>query len=473
MSLGSSEDLVDHTDAEESGALPGFIGDPKGVLKRRWKWMVPVILAGLIGSAVFLNSRQPTYLARATVMVSSQRISEQFFQSTIESDQLEKVNAILGELLSRKNLSSLIQENDLYPASSELANLTLEAKVAIMRGRIVIGPDRTNSANMRDDNSSTVFEILFTWEDPEKAAAVANALASGFTDIHLRMRSRQARLTTEFLRRELTQTETELARQERAITEFKQRHRGELPSELATNLGRLDRLQSQRQSLALQIAEAETRLAELAASGSDVDLDSPEALLRSLQLRYKEQRSLYTDNHPNLVSLRNQITSLESQIADRDGDERPESSSSAEAARMTIVELRRQLAETIAEYNELDRRVAFVPQREEELAGMEQRASILRESHQEFLRKVNQAELAQAVESAQQGERATVLDAAVPPAEPDSSPIKMLLVMIVGSFGAAGSLAILLELIDSVIVTSSEIENRYRLPVLGSIPRLS
>jgi uncharacterized protein involved in exopolysaccharide biosynthesis len=164
---------------------------------------------------------------------------------------------------------------------------------------------------------------------------------------------------------------------------------------------------------------------------------------------------------------------VESQIAERAPSDRRESSSSAEAARMTIVELRRQLAETIAEYNELDRRVALVPQREEELAGMEQRAAILRESHQEFLRKVNQAELAQAVESAQQGERATVLDAAVPPSQPDSSPIKMLIVLIVGSFGAAASLAILLELIDSVIVTPSEIENGYRLPVLGSIPRLS
>lgn len=472
MSRGEADDLMERADPDEGGGLPGFIGDPKGVLKRRWKWMVPVILAGMIGSGLFLSSRQPIYRARATVMVSSQRISEQFFQSTIESDQLEKVNAILGELLSRKNLSSLIEEFDLYPATSELASLPLEAKVAIMRRRIAIGPDRTNSANMRDDNASTVFEILFTWEDPQQAASVANSLATGFTDIHLRMRSRQARLTTEFLRRELQQTEAELARQERAITEFKQRYRGELPSELTTNLGRLDRLQSQRQSLALQIAEAESRLAELAASGTDVDLDSPEALLRSLQLRYKEQRSLYTDDHPNLVSLRNQITSLESQIAGRDGDERPERSSSAEAARLTIVELRRQLADTIAEYNELDRRVALVPQREEELAGMEQRASILRESHQEFLRKVNQAELAQAVESAQQGERATVLDAAVPPAEPDSSPIKMLVVLIVGSFGAAVSLAILLELVDSVIVTASEIENEYRLPVLGSIPRL-
>ena len=46
------------------------------------------------------------------------------------------------------------------------------------------------------------------------------------------------------------------------------------------------------------------------------------------------------------------------------------------------------------------------------------------------------------------------------------------MVLIVGTFGAAIALAILLELIDPVIVNTSEIEAKYRVPVIGSIPRL-
>jgi capsular polysaccharide biosynthesis protein len=103
---------------------------------------------------------------------------------------------------------------------------------------------------------------------------------------------------------------------------------------------------------------------------------------------------------------------------------------------------------------------------------MEQRVEILRESHREFLRKVNQAELAEAVESAQQGERATILDAAFPPNKPVSSPVLAIIATLVGSFGAAVALAILLELVDGVIVTSDEIERNYGLTVLSSIPKL-
>src|SRR5678816_2069672 len=103
---------------------------------------------------------------------------------------------------------------------------------------------------IRDSYAISVYQ-----DSPQRAADVANDLAGSFIDTHLKMRSRQARLTTEFLRRELAQVEADLAKQESTITTFKQQYRGELPGELQTNIARLDRLQLQRQSLALQIAE--------------------------------------------------------------------------------------------------------------------------------------------------------------------------------------------------------------------------
>jgi len=452
--------------------LPGFAFDPIGVIRRRWPWMLAVILAGSALCAVYLKTWEPSYQARATILVASQRISEDFVRSTIETDQLEKVSAILGELLSRRNLVDIVVRYDLFSqpdgASVELA---MEEKVSITRSAIAIAADRSNPENQRRNSSATVFEILFSHGDPVKAAEVANDIASSFTDIHLRMRSRQARVTTEFLRRELGRTTDDLMAQERAIREFKQAYRGSLPSELGTSLGRLDRLQSQRQSLALQIASAESRLATLAATGSDVEPDSPEAMLRALQSRLREQRTLFTDDHPNIVSLQNQIASFESRAEEGLADDLG-LSPAAGAAQLELRELRKQLQETVVAYDSLDRRVALVPEREEELAALEQRAVILREGHQDLQRKVAQAELSEAVESAQQGERANVLDEAVPPAEPISSSLKIVIVLVVGTILGAMGLAVLLEVVDGVIVTEAEIEDRYQFPVLGSISKL-
>ena len=114
----------------------------------------------------------------------------------------------------------------------------------------------------------------------------------------------------------------------------------------------------------------------------------------------------------------------------------------------------------------------MTPKRQEELAALEQRAEILRESHKEFLRKVRQAELAEAVESAQQGERVTILDKAVPPERPDHSALRYIVAGIVASLGMAIGIGVLLEIFDSVIVDASEIEGEFRIPVLGSISRI-
>ncbi|HEB88385.1 MAG TPA: hypothetical protein ENI85_02340 [Deltaproteobacteria bacterium] len=446
--------------------LPGFLKDPGGLLRRRWKWMLLVLLLGLGATGLLVRNLAPSYVGRATVLVTSQRISEEFFRSTVESDQLEKISAIVGELLSRQNLVHLIEKHALYPSPEGVEPMPMEDKVALLRANTEIKPDLTNGS-YRPGSSAVVYAISYRSENRWSAANVANELAAEFIDTHLRMRSRQARLTTEFLRRELKQVEEDLAKQERAITEFKQAHRGELPGELQTNLARLDRLQAQRQSLALQIAEAETRLATLSATAQPGS--SPAQRLAELRARYEEQQAIYTPEHPNVVAIGRQIEALEKELA-RSSD--ADSPTSAVAGVSTIEELRRQLAATVAEFEDLDQRVARTPRRQEELAALEQRAEILRESHREFLRKVSQAELAEAVESAQQGERATILDKAVPPNKPDNSPTKYIAVGIIGSIGLALFAGILLEFVDAVIVDASEVEQAFHLPVLGSVPRM-
>ena len=142
------------------------------------------------------------------------------------------------------------------------------------------------------------------------------------------------------------------------------------------------------------------------------------------------------------------------------------------AAALMLRELQRQRDATVSELDELDARVANTPARQEELDALVQRAEILRENHQEFLRKVSQAELSEAVEFAQQGERATVLDPAQPPNQPDRSPLLLIFAGIVASFGLAVGLAILLELIDGVLVSPAELEREAQVPVFASIPRV-
>jgi uncharacterized protein involved in exopolysaccharide biosynthesis len=467
-----SEGAFDQQGDDANLSLPGFLLDPVGVLQRRWKLMIATGLLGLVATVVAFSLVKPSYTARASVVVSSQRISEEFFRSSVEGDQTEKINAIVGEILARQQIAKMIQEFDLYSPGGAGEKLSMEEKVATFRENVSIEPQVSTSPGRRAE-SAVVYVIEFTSGTPEKSASVTNQIARRFTETHLEMRSRQARLTTNFLRHELKQAEIDLSRQERAITEFKQRYRGELPGELQTNLARLDRLQQQRQSLALQIAEAETRLATLASTVEEFDSETPQGRLGALRSKYRELVALYTIDHPNVVSTRRQIGTLEKELGIAPGEPIEAGPQGvAAAARLTLAELQRQLVETVADFNELDARVARTPEREEELVALEQRAEITRENHQEFLRKVSQAELAESVESAQQGERAMIIDTAVPPSKPDRSPFMLILAGLVGSLGLALGSGLLWEILDSVVVAASEIENEFRLPVLGSVSRI-
>jgi len=117
--------------------------------------------------------------------------------------------------------------------------------------------------------------------------------------------------------------------------------------------------------------------------------------------------------------------------------------------------------------------VARSPTRQLELAELEQRAEVLRERYREFLRKVNEAELAEKVESAQQGERATILDPAVPPSTPIYPPLLLLAGGIVASLGFAAVVGVGFEWLDPVLVSAEQIEREFAAPVLGSVPRIS
>ena len=442
--------------------------DPLGLIRRRWIWMVSSCVIGILATASFYFTLKPMYLAKATVLVSNQQIPEEFVRSTVSGlDSLSNINAMAGEILSHKNLGKLIEKYDLY--SDERAEIELADIIASMRKNISIAPDDTVRGSRRGQENASIFSIEYSSADPEVAAVIANQLAAGFINSSIRRRNQQARTTTEFMERELTRAERKLREIKTTITKFYLTHRGSMPMDQETILRKLERLETHRQNLSDQILSEEERLAAPRTAGYG---GTAEARLADLKLSLISQRSLHTDEHPNVIALQQQIEQLEDQR--EEVNQLYEESKLAHDARLAVVErglehLRLEFSEIDGEMAALDRRATQIPENAEAFEALTQDSRVLEENYLEFLRKVQDAKLAEELERSQQGPRVSVLDPASTPSEPIRSSARYLQLGIVGSFLLALLIALLAELVDPTVLNPEHFEHIGDPPMLGSI----
>jgi len=457
-------------DAEESLRLPAFAQDPVGVLKRRWPWMVAAIVFGLSLSVAALWFWKPSYIARATILITSQQIPEEFVRSTVREDTIANVNTMAGTVLSQENLGRILDNFELYGVARE--EVTRIELIDLMRRHIELAPTTDSSRRFQ---ASLLYGISFEAGDRVKAAGVANALAALFVEASIARRKDQAQRTTEFLQRALEGDEQELRAQSRLVSAFRQAHRGELPSELETNLRQLEMLATRRQSLVTEIAEKNNQIATLAPIASDRPPTDNEMLLDELRRQLARETAIHTDDHPNVAALRRQVEQIKLIVAEEDAQKHGPATEVGRLISSTqreIALLKSQLEETEATTADLNARVERAPIIREELTALVQAEEVLRENYLDTFRKVEEAELAESLESAQQGAQVSVLDRAQPPAEPERNRPKLAALGLVATLALSAGVAVLLELIDPVVVSARQLEAIVDLPLLGSLPRI-
>ncbi len=458
------------SDAEESLQVPAFLQDPLGVLKRRWQWMAATIVVGLVLSSIAFWLWKPSYIAHATLLITSQQIPEEFVRSTVREDTIANVNTMAGTVLSQENLARILEKFDLYEEAQE--DVPWIELVDLMRANIELAPTTDSSRRFQE---SLLYGISFEAQNPVKAAGVTNALAGLFVEASIARRKDQAQRTTEFLRRALERDEQELRDQSRRVSEFRQAHRGELPSELETNLRKLEMLATRRQSLITQIAEKGNQIATLAPIASDQPPTDNEMLLDELRRQLAREVAIHTDDHPNVAALRRQVEQLKLIVAEEGAQKNgptTEVGRMIASARREIKLLESQLKETEETAVDLNARVERAPAIREQLTALEEAEKVLNENYHDIFRKVEEAELAESLESAQQGAQVSVLDRAQPPAEPTRSRPTLAVFGFMATIALSAGLGVLLEFVDPVVVSAQQLEGIVDLPLLGSLPRI-
>jgi protein tyrosine kinase modulator len=501
---------------DESARGPGLASVLEVVRRRRVLALLPClfVLAAAASLAMFLPS---LWTAQATVLVTRQEIPEALVRSTVSTDPEARLLTLTHEILDTPRLTRIIETNDLYPAmrrSRPIADVLERMRKDI---RVEVQDERERRAR---EWRSLVFTVAYTATDPTVAARVTNTVAGLFTEENRRQREQQAAGATQFFETQLGELRTRLATQEQRITAYKEQHLGELPEQREVNLRTLERLQQQLQLAHENSRRANERRQMITQSLNDLDLasalgsgatgsgltvapgETAAARLSILRNELAALETTYSDKYPDVIQMKEQIRILEGRVADETTKAKAAAASAKTAAAPSsrqardlrlagqnpyVLSLMQQLdqasveskatADEIANLNRqlavYQRRLEMTPKREQELALITRDYETTRDLFRSLLAKRGEADVAADLEQRQKGETFRVIEAATLPDRPAGpNRIRLLLVGIALSLGAAGVAVILAEQVDTSYRRAEEVRATAGVPVLSTIPRI-
>jgi polysaccharide chain length determinant protein (PEP-CTERM system associated) len=459
--------------------------------RRKWYILVPLMIVVPI-VAVWAFILPDVFEATTTILITPQKVPVDYVRPTITSDIGDRVDIIIKQMLSYDRLGQIIDEFKLYP--DLVGTKPREEIIYKMIKDISITPEEslTHPGQTQEPGKEKIidsFKLSYRGDNPKVVAAVANKLASIFIEENLKEREQLAVGTSDFLAKEMEQAKNLLAQQEAKIAQYKQQYRGELPSELQSNLSRLERLQSAQQALGEALSNEEDRritlersIGELESANSAAD---PARRLQDLQtLLSSYYASGRTEKHPDVIATKKEIAILKQRIADN--TKRPpgdplgftnpallQARQELSSSKLRAQSLKEELAKLGDQVAKVEKLVGETPKRQEELNTLERDLSISEHQYEELLTKMQDARMAENLERKQKGEQFRVLNSAQLPSKP-IEPDRLKIILFGGFlsllFGVG--LGVLVEVSDHSLRNVQDVQTFFEMPVLASIPTL-
>jgi succinoglycan biosynthesis transport protein ExoP len=480
-----------------------------GIARRRqFHFLIPLFLAWLAvwGSSWFLA---PRYKSGTLILVEQPTMPKDYVTPNVSDDLQGRLQNITQQILSRTRLMHIIDEFNLYSGAHE--QLDPEAKVERVRKDIDIELVRDTSDRI------TAFNVHYSSSDPYTAQQVTSELTTLFINENLEVRQQQSEGTTKFLIDQLDTARKSLADQEEKVREFKSQHIGELPGQLGTNLQILSGLQGQLQSEADAINSAKQQHAYLrtlvdqyralqvapkTGDGAPMGLPALDDELQKLKGQLADLSSRYTDRHPDVRKLKQQIAKTEkirqqisADLKARSAAAQNDSNNTSPAPEMLnangtpspMAQIQSQLQSNEFEISNREHAVADLkskiadyqtrlnqePVREQQLTDLTRGYDQSKANYDDLLKKKNESAMATSMELLQQGERFRIIDPPSLPVKPDfPNRLKFCGIGLAVGLALGAGVVAGFEMLDDRLYSEKEIHDMIPAPVISEIPMI-
>lgn len=445
------------------------------ILRERLKLILAAIAVGFLLSLAITMLTTPKYRAGVVLQVnppSVQVIDQKADSSSPSVDVWQFVATQVGLLQSRELAEEVAQalglaSNPGFADQSDDPAKRLEKAAKKVTENLEVAPQADGE----------LIKFSYISESPQMAAKVANAYADAFINSSLQRRYEASSYARNFLQRQIGKTRKELESSERQLVKYAQAQ-GIIDTAADKESGN-DASSPQGQSLvALNDALAQATARRIAAEGvyrqslatgptSEVT-DSTLQLrqtLASLKAQYEQKRALMKPDHPEMISLRSQITELQKQISQATTTAKNSRVNNALADYKAALSAEQALR---AKVGELKSDVLNLRGRSIQYAILQRDVDTNRALYDALLQRYKEIGVAGGIGVSPVSivDRATVPDSPFKP--------NLILNLLLGlSLGLLAGLiaAIGLDILNDTITTSADVRNKLGLPCLGAVPK--
>ena len=283
--------------------------------EKRWWGLLVAWLVALLGAFGVLHYKD-RYRASATVYVDTQTTLRPLLQGlAVQPDVGQQAAMLARTLLSRANLETIIDRNQLLPAGAS----RLKRDLLIQRLESAI--------ELKINGRDNIYTVAFVGNDPQKTLGVVRTIVNLFVQGGLSGSQQDSSQALRFIDSQIALYRAKLQQADAQLNQFIRRHPDVSEQSTAALAARQSQLQDQFTLLQGQLAAAQTSRSSVEAQLADVSPmleqatpatpGAPSTASASLDARIAAQRQhldqllqRYTDAYPDVVSARTELDRL-------------------------------------------------------------------------------------------------------------------------------------------------------------------
>lgn len=451
----------------------------RGALHAIWqrRWVALAVAWGICLAGWLVVSQMPNnYESRARIFVQLRQIIPT--DGTAALNQQKDLDRIRQTLTAAVNLEKVVRGTDL--ARTVATDRDVADRVAGLQKAIKLTAQQDN-----------LFEIAVTAPSGKLARQITQKLIDIFVEANLSDNRDQSSQSLDFMDQQLDARQKQLADAEAKRADFQNRYLGSLPgtgsiddrvSAARTQLAQIQSdLAAAQSSLNVVNAQMASTPANIAGAGGGAVTGPARARLTAIQGQLADARAKgYTDSHPDVIALKNQLAAAQSAAA----REPVVSGASAGASnpvyiglqsmradkQATVAALIQRKAQIEGDLNLLQAKMAEAPGVAAEQGEIERQYQVLKGQYDTLLAQREQMKIASQAQNVADADKFNVVDPPTQPRAP-SSPNRPLLLtgVLIAGLGAGLAAAFALGKLTTTFPTAAKLEKASGMPVIGSI----